>query len=69
MKGLGTDFTTITREVVANQNLQRQMIREAYAKHGRVSNNDKDNDKNDNSNSNNNNVFPTTCKMALMDET
>ncbi|KAK8385021.1 hypothetical protein O3P69_014531 [Scylla paramamosain] len=35
MKGLGTDFSAITRETVAHENLQRQMIRETYMKHGR----------------------------------
>ncbi|XP_045123878.1 annexin A5-like [Portunus trituberculatus] len=35
MKGLGTDFAVITRETVTHDNLQRQMIREAYKKHGR----------------------------------
>ncbi|KAG0728545.1 Annexin-B12 [Chionoecetes opilio] len=35
MKGLGTDFPAITREVTACQNLQRQAVREAYATHGR----------------------------------
>ncbi|XP_050713670.1 annexin-B12-like [Eriocheir sinensis] len=35
MKGLGTDFNAITRELVANQNIQRQEIKEEYKKTGR----------------------------------